>query len=218
MRFRVLPVLMALLLCIGTASAMSSIEYSIQADNAVVDVDMTYQNVLEKETVLGSQSITLDYMDIDTAGVILEDDTGIVLNNTLRAIPVRSRMISSGTMIQNFASAVRMNDSYDFAVSGFKVDGRGMNLASDVQAETASLSHVVKGQVAGDVGMGLITQTPTNRFENIVRSQAVRQNITMNANWQTYQPAVEIEVPSSDISSLCAWATESSYPVFPISA
>jgi len=141
-----------------------------------------------------------------------------VLNNTLKAVPVQSRMISSGTMMQNFASAVRMNNSYDFAVSGFKVDGRGMDLVSDVQAETASLSHVVKGQVAGDVSMGLITQSPTNRFENIVRSRAVRQNITMNANWQTYQPAVEIEVPSVDISSLCVWAAQSSYPIFPISA
>ena len=218
MRFRILSILMALVLCIGTVSAMSSIEYNVQADNAVVDVDMTYQNILENETVVGSLSMSLDYMNIDTAGVILEDDTGIVLNNTLRAVPVQSRMISSGTMMQNFASAVRMNNSYDFAVSGFKVDGRGMNLVSDVQAETASLSHIVKGQVAGDVSMGLITQSPTNRFENIVRSRAVRQNITMNANWQTYQPAVEIEVPSVDISSLCVWAAQSSYPIFPISA
>ena len=218
MRFRILSVLMALVLCIGTVSAMSSIEYSIQADNAVVNVDMTYRSALENETILGSQSMRLDYMDIDSTGVILEDDSGIVLNNTLRAVPTERRMISSGMMMQNFASAIRMNNSYDFAVTGFKVNGRGMNLASDVQAETASLSHVVKGQVAGDVGMGLVTQTPTNRFENIVRSRAVRQNIAMNANWQTYQPAVEIAVPSSGISALCPWAAESSYPVFPISA
>lgn len=217
MRFRILSILMALLLCIGTASALSSLEYTIQGDNAVVSIDMSYRSVMENETILGSQSMRFDYMDIDNTGIISEDSDGVILNNTLKAIPVQRRVISSGAVMQNFVSAIRTNDSYDLGVTGFRADGRRMELASDVQAETTSLSHIVKGKVTGNVGMGLITQTPTDRFENIVRSRAVRQDIVMNANWQTYQPAVEVEVPSSDISSLCAWATETSYPVFSIS-
>jgi len=218
MKLRILTILVALLLSTGTASALSSIEYSIQGDNAVVSVDMSYRSVMENETILGSQSMRFDYMDIDNTGIISEDSDGIILNNTLKAIPVQRRMISSGAVMQNFVSAIRTNDSYDLGATGFRADGRRMELASDVQAETTSLSHIVKGKVTGNVGMGLITQTPTTRFENIVRSRAVHQDIVMNANWQTYQPAVEAEVPSSDISSLCAWATESSYPVFPILA
>jgi len=218
MKLEVLSILMALLLCIGTVSAFSSIDYSIQASDAVVSVDVRYSNILENETVLGSQVIKLDHMDVNSNGMIMGDDTGVVLNNSLRAVPVRNCLISSGMINQNFASAVRTNESYDLGVTGFRADGRMMDLASDVQAESGALSHVVRGQVAGSVGMGLITQTPTNRFESIVHSRSALQNVVMNANWQTPQPAVEIEVPSSDISSLCVWVTQSSYPVFPISA
>jgi len=218
MKLKILCILMALLLSIGTASALSSIEYSIRAEDAVVSVDVSYQNVLENETILGSETMRLDHMNSDSAGVITGDETGMVLKSTLKAIPVQNRIISSGMVRQNFASAIRMNDSYELGVSAFRADGREMDIATDVQAETTSLSHVVKGKVAGSVGMGLITQTPTKRFESIVRSRAALQDISMNANWQTFQPSVGIEVPSSDISSLCVWAAQSSYPVFPVSA
>ena len=218
MKLGILSILMALLLCIGTVSAFSSIDYSIQASDAVVSVDMSYSNILENETMLGSQAVRLDHMDVTSVGIIMGDDTGVVLNNTLKAMPVRNCLISSGMINQNFVSAIRTKDSYDLGVTGFRAGGRIMDLTSDVQAEQGALSHVVRGQVAGSVGMGLITQTPTNRFESIVHSRSALQNVVMNANWQTPQPAVEIEVPSSDISSLCVWATQSSYPVFPISA
>ena len=218
MKLKIFSILMVLLLAIGTVSAFSSMEYSIQAEDAVVSVDVTYQNVLENETILGSEVMRLDHMDSDSAGVIIGDETGLILNTTLKAVPVQNHIISSGMVRQNFASAIRMNDSYDLGVSGFRVDGREMDIVTDVQAETTSLSHVVRGRVAGSVSMGLITQTPTNRFESIVRSRAALQDVSMNANWQTFQPAVSIEVPSSDISSLCVWAAQSSYPVFPISA
>lgn len=218
MKLSILSVLIALVLCIGTVSAFSSIDYSIQASDAVVSVDMKYSNILENDAILGSQVMRLDHMDVSSAGMIMGDDTGVVLNNTLRAVPVRNCLISSGMINQNFVNAVRTNESYDMGVTGFRADGRMMDLASDVQAESGALSHVVRGQVAGSVGMGLITQTPTNRFDSIVRSRSVLQNVMMNANWQMPQPAVKIEVPSSDISSLCVWAVQSSYPVFPISA
>jgi len=218
MKLGILSVLIALVLCIGSVSAFSSIDYSIQASDAVVSVDMRYSSILDNETMLGSQVVRLDHMDVTSVGIIMGDDTGVVLNNTLKAVPVRSCLISSGMINQNFASAVRTNESYDLGVTGFRADGRIMDLTSDVQAEQGALSHVVRGQVAGSIGMGLITQTPTNRFESIIRSRSALQNVVMNANWQTPQPAVEIEVPSSDISSLCVWATQSSYPVFPISA
>jgi len=218
MKLGILSVLIALVLCIGTVSAFSSIDYSIQANDAVVSVNMKYSNILENETILGSQVLRLDHMDVTSAGMIMGDDTGVVLNNTLRAVPVRNCLISSGMINQNFASVVRTNESYDLGVTGFRADGRMMDLASDIQAESGALSHVVRGQVAGNVGMGFITQTPTNRFESVVRSRSALQNVMMNANWQILQPAVGIEVPSSDISSLCVWTTQSSYPVFPISA
>ncbi len=217
MRLKILSVLVALILCMGTVSAFSSIDYSIQANDAVVSVDMRYSNILENETILGSQVVKLDHMDVTSDGIIMGDNGGVTLNNTMRAVPLRNCLISSGMIIQNFASAVRTNESYDLGVTGFRADGRMMDLASDIQAESGALSHVVRGQVAGSAGMGLITQTPTNRFESVVRSRSVLQNVMMNANWQTPQPAVEIEVPSSDISSLCVWAARSSYPVFPIS-
>ena len=96
MKLGILSILMALLLCIGTVSAFSSIDYSIQASDAVVSVDMSYSNILENETMLGSQAVRLDHMDVTSVGIIMGDDTGVVLNNTLKAVPVRSCLISSG--------------------------------------------------------------------------------------------------------------------------
>ena len=82
MKLGILSVLIALVLCIGTVSAFSSIDYSIQASDAVVSVNMKYSNILENETILGSQVVKLDHMDVTSAGVIMGDDTGVVLNNT----------------------------------------------------------------------------------------------------------------------------------------
>ena len=62
MKLGILSVLIALVLCIGTVSAFSSIDYSIQANDAVVSVDMKYSNILENETILGSQVVRLDHM------------------------------------------------------------------------------------------------------------------------------------------------------------
>ena len=218
MKIKILSVLVMLSMFIGAVSAMSSMEYTINANNAVVSADVSYQNVLDNEVILGMETVRLDYMNVENAGFVSVDDEGIIMNNTLKALPVVTRITSSSTLSQNFAGAIRNNETYELGISGFQANGRMMDLASDIQVESTGLSHTVQGQVAGEVGMGLITQTPTNRFRSIVRSRATIQDVSMRANWQTYQPAVEIDVPNSDISSLCMWAIQSEYPVFPIQA
>ena len=75
MKLKTLTILVALLLSIGTASALSSIEYSIQGDNAVVSIDMCYRSVMENETILGSQSMRFDYMDIDLSLIHISEPT-----------------------------------------------------------------------------------------------------------------------------------------------
>jgi|GEM_PF-3723484 len=218
MKIKILFVLVMLSMLVGAVSAMGSMEYTINANDAVVSADVSYRNVLDNEVVLGMETVRLDYMNVENAGFISADDEGIIMNNTLKALPVVTRITSSGTLSQNFVGAIRNNETYEVGISGFQASGRMMDLASDIQVESTGLSHTVQGQVAGEVGMGLVTQTPTNRFRNVVRSRATLQDISMNINWQIYQPAVEIEVPNSDISSLCVWATQSNYPIFPISS
>jgi len=203
---------------ISAVSAMSSMEYTINANNAVVSADVSYRNILDNEVVLGMETVRLDYMNVENAGFVSADDEGIIMNNTLKALPVVTRITSSGTLNQNFVGAIRNNETYELGITGFQANGRMMDLVSDVQVESIRLSHIVQGQVSGEIGMGLVTETPSSRLRSVVRSRATLQDVSMNINWQTYQPAVEIEVPNSDISSLCVWATQPDYPVFPIQA
>jgi len=218
MKIKILSVLVMLSMFIGAVSAMSSMEYTINADNAVVSADVSYQNVLDNEVVLGMETVRLDYMNVESAGFLSADDEGIMINNTLKALPIVSRITSSGTLNQNFAGAIRNNETYELGISGFQASGRMIDLTSKVQVESTELSHTVQGQVAGEVGVGLVTETPSSRFRNVIRSRATLQNVLMRASWQTFQPAVEIEVPNSDISSLCVWATQPNYPLFSIQA
>ena len=218
MKIKILSVLVMLSMFVGAVSAMSSMEYTINANNAVVSADVSYRNVLDNEVVLGMETVRLDYMNVESAGFLSADDEGIMINNTLKALPVVSRVTSSGTLNQNFAGAIRNNETYELGISGFQASGRMIDLASKVQVESTELSHTVQGQVAGEVSMGLVTETPSSRFRNVVRSRATLQDVLMRASWQTYQPAVEIEVPNSDISSLCMWAIQPEYPVFPVQA
>ena len=62
MKIKILSVLVMLSMFIGAVSAMASMEYTINADNAVMSADVSYQNVLDNEVVLGMETVRLDYM------------------------------------------------------------------------------------------------------------------------------------------------------------
>ena len=62
MKIKVLSVLVMLSMFIGAVSAMSSMEYTINANNAVLSADISYRNVLDNEVVLGMETVRLDYM------------------------------------------------------------------------------------------------------------------------------------------------------------
>ena len=199
---------------VQSAVAECNFAYEIDATDTTLQSDTTMQSVARNSVVLGSESINADYAkNLHVSSSSVADSHSFSLNSTFEASASQHHIISSHSFSQNLFACQRVNTSFDSATSGFFATGTDLNLDSEAIVSPTELLHGVSGEIAGESGIGFVSQSDSDLFRHVVRSRARVQNISMLAEWHSGYPGAPVQNNFTDISRLCVWQTQPVYPL-----